>query len=388
MACFLRLTGLSLVLWGLAPDAVEACTYSPVQAQLLVDTVPLAGPVLIDVDCTLDDYCDDGEPELRVRDAAGAEVAGALTRHRGLGTIYLVWLPDAELTAGETYTLSFGGDAPGDLSADEHEVTADAAATLPTEDIDALSIQLGSHERPEGEELCCVGGFACFDVCFTEQVRVAASLSLAERDDAGRMEAAHAYRITLPDSIDSGFRRVDQWVGVFSDEPAERFCATLEVLSLVDGSVASRELCLDTDPNVAIGEVRDASYEPDDFISGDCPVPPGALRDCDPRAEDCNAPPALILEPWCDGNAQVCAEDPDVLDGEPCEAVAAFCETDGPDAPSADAGPADDGGDDSDGDDGACAVGSRGDRGHGVELAVPLALVALAARHRRLRRRR
>jgi MYXO-CTERM domain-containing protein len=116
----------------------------------------------------------------------------------------------------------------------------------------------------------------------------------------GPVETDHyAYRFSWAEA--DGTHGESPWAVSYARAPfaqvAESYCATLEVLDLIDGQLSAHELCHPPYGNVPYGIVSASSHS--GVIWGSCNVPPGSNRTCDPTSTECALPPSSILSAWC-----------------------------------------------------------------------------------------
>jgi hypothetical protein len=323
----LAIAAAALAGWIAMESRAHACTYVPILPELAAEQVPLAGPVLIDLNCTETDFCESGEPALVItRD--GEPVEGTVELLRGDGQLFLIWTPAASLTAGEAYRVTLV-DVPDWGTSLEFEVRADPDVEWTAPALDTLVWSRGATAQPVGEPICCVGGFSCFGTCLAEREVLRATVALDQ--EAAPSTPAFVYRMRWREADGSesahGWRRSHHWKSIEAtfQQLASSYCATLEVRSLIDGTVMQAEHCEDPDPALAYGEIKDAIHAPDRFLFGDCPVPPGADETCDPTRDACSVPSRPLLEGWCAAWQPRCAAPDAVFDT--CALVSGYCET-------------------------------------------------------------
>lgn len=308
-----------------APALTQACTYVPVNFSLLGERVPVSGPIIVDVDCQQSDYCKVGAPpQLLVFDGAQA-VEGSLEMVRGDVAAFLVWRPTAPLQEGRAYQIQVR-EVEGSAGRREFTVRADAsfvwaAASEPSWTFDHVV-------EDTGERFCCFAAQACFDHCFTEKRIVKAVLTpvIARTPEQAttvyelRWSEADGARRELSYRRPSRFQQPSQWdVLAKFEQPAQEYCATLEVRNLVDGRSQEFSRCFAPDSSVSYGE--SVAFTPDSSTLQDCQVPPGVDFEC--QGSECEAPSQMYLRAWCDANRTLCASS---AQRSYCERYAGFCD--------------------------------------------------------------
>lgn len=366
-----------------APDVARACTYVPVNFSLLGERMPVSGPLIIDVDCQQTDYCKVGAPpQLRVLDGT-QEVEGSLEVVRGELAAFLVWRPTAPLQQGREYRIEVS-EVEGSAGGREFTVRADPAFAwaAPAEP----SWSLSDLVADTGERFCCFAGQACFDHCFTEQRIVKAVLTpeLTRAPEQAATVYALRWREADGTTRELGYRRPTrfqeptQWdVLAMFDQPAQEYCATLEVRNLVDGRSQEFSRCFTADPAVTYGE--SVAFTPDTTALRDCQVPPGVDFECQGSA--CDPPSQMYLRAWCDANRTVCSGS---APRSYCDRHASFCDglaveqTSWVDAGATQAGPSDNGRPSATSEVDGCTASPAG-----APFSSPLWLLALALWRRR-----
>lgn len=307
-----RWIAIALMSWvSYAPSRSEACDYAPISARLVSERVPTTGPIVVSIDCTLNDYCDDAKPTLRLvwDDLA---VPGEQQIYRGEDRLFVVFRPDAPLQEGRGYV---GLDDVPDVDLFT-PVTTFADVRPAVADLSQVQFSFGTIGFGTGAEYCCGGGFACFPTCQAEREVVHGSIDV----DLSPYEQAPFLLFRLlgmeadGSEIDSGYARAYQRPRATFGQPASEYCATLEVLDLATGEVGTRTECMPGEAAPRVGQTVLSSPSPDSFTF-DCFAPPA----CSTTEADCGDTPAHILTAFCEGRQLACARE------SGCDGLLEYC---------------------------------------------------------------
>lgn len=290
----------------IAPAPARACMPPPAYVDLAGETVPIAGPIAVEVTCNI--KCDGAKLSLDVialtLTGEGDPIPGTTSAYPSARGYYLVFQPDAPLTDGDFYraTLSGVGPDPGPYVAVMAEDRAGPEAT--GDDIVAgMDVSLVRAAEPVGTRYCCSRGPCGGGRCYTERERVQALLVASV--PAELTQQVRFLTRLVPDDGNAGPYGHPS-ASLVRTEAAERYCATLEALSLVDGTVTTRKVCAAPESDMPVGQVVDASYTADDVS---CDAAPVARDESGLSDHQADPAPENIVEPFCDGKRSACEDD-------------------------------------------------------------------------------
>lgn len=329
---------LSLMLHVASPAPARACTYIPVDPVLITDRIAPEGPIFVMLRCTHSDYCDVGEPTLKVS-SSGEPAEGTLHLQRSQVGLFMAWAPRTPLEEGAVVDIEFEDPTqqpPGELSGATLQARVDGAVEAQVPDLDMIDASLEEALVSTGPEHCCHNPLACADVdyCFSESAVSRPSLKLNETPNA---TPAFLFRMRWREA--DGSEKQSAWTTGLSGARAvfhalaEEYCLTVEMLDLVEGTRSQRELCRSPSDTPSFGERRPPEWKTNPDRLWWCHHhPPGTDAECDPRLGPCAVAFQPMLEAWC--QAQACEEDSDH-----CARVEAYCSEVAPPPTHGDAGP-------------------------------------------------
>jgi len=332
-----RLATLLAVSACVGASAAYACTYSPIQFRAASELVPVSGPIVIEILCQETDFCATGSIDTVTVTGPGGAVPGTFDTVRGGEPVaFLVWRPAMALEAGTRYAVRIsalallaqeGPDGPLPLEVHADEAFRWAQGEDPTWRFESVS-------EDTGERLCCFAAQACFDHCFTEERAVKVTLSPALPTAPRHGGSSYALRWTEADGTEKR-QILRPWQRYSDDEPthlflravfeqpAERYCATLEVRDLDSGATQEFGHCESAERPVQVG--RRLAPVLDQEALRDCQVPPGMDFACDPTAGPCEQKSVLLQRAWCEANQASCADGKSKTWQGLCEKHAALC---------------------------------------------------------------
>lgn len=281
----------ALAAWSLEADA---CTPPPVGwiAVLQNLELPSDGYLIISMHCSVD--CGGGptEPSLTVRDvASGAEVPGSITPLPDVDeSLHLYgWRATEPLVAGGNYEVAYSSYSIPTTS----PITVVSAGT-PDFEMMGLMATIGPSELDAGERICCPSGpiDSCGGMlCFRDKIQRSVSIMLDWSLTTESARFGQYLRRVTWDAGEPGSWNIGLAAWGSFDAVQEEYCYTLELKSLIDGSIETlEEACV---------------AHPDDLEVGVFDVEPTVLET---QIGVCDEPPTDREEEWCAGRAKRCAE--------------------------------------------------------------------------------
>ena len=265
--------------------------------------------------------CQGGRPcsfpeQLNVVDSAGQLVAGELTisEEANRTSAHYLFRPAASWVLGETYSVIDMPSAP--IAPRQHAFTVVAAVTL---DAGRISAAPALYEVSTTlREACCEElRDSCrspYCVALESQVELGVNMSVKVPEEhfgqwLSRLQAVESEWENTQSAVREA---VSPWGYPYLEIVEQRpyYCVKLELLSLVDGTVVSREpQCVERDASLRFGRVTEDLLLSAQGIS------------------QCDYPREGIEEAWCAGVAARCEAEP--ADEEACAGLEQFCSDSG-----------------------------------------------------------
>lgn len=271
------------------------------------DELPPNGYVVFSLHCYQNCGSGPALPNVLVRETmTGNEVPGSVEPIPDVDASEHLygWRATSPLVVGGAYMLEVEG-SPADTA--PLQVAAPSEPGLETM---GLMLSKGPHELEAGDRHCCPSGpiNTCGGkYCWYDRVQ---RLAWVELDWSHTSEPAHFGQYLHRVSWDDG--EPGPWsAGLFAvaefDTARTEYCYTLELKSLIDGSIERvGSACVDHPEGVVIGEFA---------------VDRGLLET---QLSVCEAPPAGQEAGWCDARSKSCAEEP----RSECDNLEALCAED------------------------------------------------------------